>query len=333
MIHNYNDFILDKQFNSIINSEIFLVESRKNWDYTEEEQSPIEFSFNLHNKSNKNKLEKFLEKLPKEKIKYYFYKLLQKIKNMPKSVRKRIFITYSFIFLSFISVDYLLDSPKNNDLVSEFKEEIVEVKSIIEDSNNKELKKLSSFDKAQSIVKKVEGGYSQDRKDRGNFVNTPYGKRFLGTNHGISAPLLADYMKKLPTKDDMKNLSYETALDIYKQYYWEPQNLSHFKDQNISNILYDATVNQGINGTKKILRKAYNNVGLKISNNENPFSLTYIEKANNLDQEKLFNQIKLEREKRYKSSKTYKVHGKGWLSRLNNFTYKNENINSIRPHR
>ena len=179
----------------------------------------------------------------------------------------------------------------------------------------------SDFILAQGIVKEVEAGYSKDRKDRGNFVKTKYDKIFLGTNHGISAPILADYLGRIPSKEDMQNLSYETALEIFKKQYWEPQNLDEFKDQNIANIIYDGCVNQGINGMKKVLRKVYNDNNITISKEQNPFSIDFIKMANKINQEDIFNGIKSEREKRYRYSITFKTHGEGWLSRLSNFEY------------
>lgn len=342
MISKYNDFILDKQFESILFETLSLLESKEGkwiddrtivWDYTkddEDEKSPtFEWDLSKPNKA-KDKLKKFLSKLSKEQIRNYFYKLLKKVKSMPKNVRKKIVLAYSLVFLTFVSFDYLIPekaeantSPEQKELIQEFEEELQEVK---EETINIPVRK-SEFDKAQGIVKQVEAGYSADRKDRGNFVKTPYGKRFLGTNHGISAQILADYMGKLPNRDDMKNLSYETALEIFKSQYWDPQNLSEFADQNIANIIYDGCVNQGINGTKQVLREVYKKNNIDISDDENPFNLDFIKQVNKLDQEKLFTEIKLQRELRYKSSITYKTHGEGWLSRLSSFEY-NDDKNS-----
>lgn len=344
MISKYNDFILDKQFELIIKEHLSLLdkntqklEKRTDWDYTEIDEKPEIFEWDLKNNNKITpKLKYFLSNLPKEKIKKYFYTFLKKIKNMPKNIRKKLTITYSLVFLTFVSLSYLIpdETDKNTpsevtDLVIEFEEEIKEVKSKLkENEEGSELKenelknRKSEFKKAQKIVKEVESGYSSDKKDRGNYVNTPYGKRFLGTNHGISAPILSDYMGKLPTKKDMENLSYETALNIFKNIYWNPQNLSYFSDQNIANILYDGCVNQGINGTKKVLRKVYRNNNIEISDKENPFNKSFIDKVNKINnQEKIFNEIKQQRGKRYKSSITYKIHGKGWLSRLFKFKY------------
>jgi lysozyme family protein len=201
-------------------------------------------------------------------------------------------------------------------LSEEFKEEIEIFKSEID-----KLDKKSDFNEAQEIVKLVEGEYSSDKADRGNYVNTKWGRRFVGTKYGISAPVLMEYLKRIPTKEDMMNLEYETALDIYKNEYWDKQNLSNFRDQNIANIIYDGCVNQGINAMKSILRKIYNKNGVNITDSDNPFNISFIEEINKIEQEDLFDDIKEEREKKYKSAATYKKHGRGWLNRLNSINF------------
>jgi lysozyme family protein len=325
MINKYSDFILDKKFDSIVNEMFLIIESKEGkwldnktivWDYREkpEKGNSNIFEWDLtKTDSTKEKLRKFLSNLPKEKIKQYFFKLISKLKKFPKKLKKKMLLTYSAIFLSFVPLDYLTKDIVDSNIF----DDIEIVRSIESELSNRK----SRFSLAQGIVKEVEAGYSGDRKDRGNFLKTPYGKRFLGTNHGISAPILADYLGRIPNEEDMKNLSYETALEIFKNQYWDPQNINEFKDQNIANIIYDGCVNQGISGMKKILRKVYNDNNIKISEQENPFSIDFITKANDLDQKDLFHNIKSERENRYRSSITFKTHGKGWLSRLSKFDY------------
>lgn len=250
-----------------------------------------------------SKLKKFLKSLSKEKILNYLKIFLKKLSKISKKNRQR-YIAYIFIFLTFIPISYINSNIKEPELI-EIIEEI-------------EMVQTASFLKAQDLVKTVEGGYSSDRGDTGNYVNTPYGKRFIGTNHGISAPVLADFLKKLPTKEDMMDLSYETALDIYKEKYWDSQNLSHFSNQSVANILYDGCVNQGIGAMKGILRKILSTNDIKVGN---PFSIENIERLNYMDQQKLFNDIKQLRKERYESARTFKRHGRGWLKRLDDLKY------------
>ena len=192
-VYKYNDFILDKQFNSIIENIFIIVESGKwiddntiVWDFKEKEKNILSLS--------KDKLKDFLSKLPKEKVKTYFFKFLDKIKSLPVNYRKKILLTYASIFFSVTTLSYLLTNDNNNNnnnnnnksyeqSIKDNKELIIELAKL----NNK-----SSFDESQYLVKGVEKGYSADKKDRGNYVKTKWGKRFVGTNHGISAPILMD---------------------------------------------------------------------------------------------------------------------------------------------
>jgi lysozyme family protein len=122
----------------------------------------------------------------------------------------------------------------------------------------------------------------------------------------------------------MKNLTYETALQIYKADYWDAQNLDKFSDQNLANVLYDGCVNQGQEGTKQVLREALRELGVKITDSENPFSEKRIREANSLNPKKLFEAIKKYRESRYKEAATFKTHGNGWLARLDSINYQEE---------
>jgi lysozyme family protein len=183
------------------------------------------------------------------------------------------------------------------------------------------------------LVKLAEAGYSDDRGDNGNFIDVPGGRRFIGTNHGISAPILANYfksqgIKRLLTKDDMKNLSYKTALEIYKADYWNAQHLGELSDQNVANIIYDGCVNQGSDAMRSIVRDALEENGVEISDNDVIFSKKVLSKANKVDQIELFNSIKKFRESRYKESGTFNRHGEGWLNRLDNISYEPQETSS-----
>lgn len=293
-IYNYNDYLIEDEFQSIVEILFRLDESK----------------LDMFNSDFIIKLKKFLEKLPKEKIKDYYIKLVNKVKNLPAPVRKKLLITITSIFLGFVTLNYLSDTFMQTGIKPETIKEISIVKA--------------SFHKAQELVKKAEGGYSNDRKDLGNYVNTKKGKRFIGTNHGISAPLLADYMGKIPTIKDMKDLSYNTALKIYKKEYWDKLKLSNLNNQSIANIIYDGCINQGIKNMRSVLRAALEENDININDNDNIFSEEIIDKINSISSEQLFDSIKKHRNKKYEQAGTYKTHGAGWLNRLDSITYNNQ---------
>jgi len=309
----YNEFLLDKEFNTILFETLFILETKGEW---------VDNNTYEWNMEKKSKLKKFLEKLPKSSLKKYFYKLMSSLKKLPKNKRKRLVLSLSTLFFTFASISfYLPDGDIDKDYVEANDRDFYkELSNTIKEFSKVVITK-AKFTTAQKYVKEIEKGYSNDRGDYGNFVKTAYGKRFVGSNYGISAPVLMEYTNKLPSKEDMINLKYTTALDIYKKKYWERQNLDSLNNQSIANIIYDGCVNQGINGMRKILRKAFNENSMPITSSENPFSEDFLNLVNEVDSQKLFNSIKKERIAKYKVSRTFKRHGKGWLKRVNSIKY------------
>lgn len=296
----YNDFL----FESLL-LEIFPI----NESYDE---SPITFEWDLTKDSGmKAKLKAFLSKLSKDVVLKYLIKFLDKVKVLPEKTRRKALMSYSGVFMSLISAGYI----SNN--VSSDKKEIV--KELVE------VNKTSSFEASQEVVSIAEGGYSNDRHDTGNYVEFEMGgktlKRFIGSKYGISAPILQKYMGKLPKKEDMMNLSYDTALEIYKSKYWDNQSIHKYCNQSVANVVYDGCVNQGISGMKDVLRKVLKANGVQVNDTINPFEEEWIKTINVLNQKKIFNDIKKYREYRYKEAKTFKVHGDGWLDRLSKIKF------------
>ena len=334
IINNYKDFILEKEFNSILEELFKIVESEGKWiddrtivwDFTNKEEETEKKDW--IDKSI-DKIEEFISKLPKEKIKSYFIRLMNGIKTLPDIIRKRLIAGYLSAFLAIVGFGYLMtDTSDAENLDPKIKKELVEINSNKEEVNTEtiETTKKASFEEAQKLVKTAEAGYSDDRGDNGNYIDVPGGKRFIGTNHGISAPILDKYFKKqgikrLLTKEDMINLSYKTALKIYKSDYWDAQHLGELSDQNVANVIYDGCVNQGTDAMRSIVRDALEENGVEISDNDIIFSKEILTKANSVNQVDLFNSIKKYRELRYKESDTFSRHGEGWLNRLDNITY------------
>jgi lysozyme family protein len=330
MIHKYNDFLLEKEYNSILNELDILLEDKwiddNTYEWDLEDKNYISNILKI-GKSTSDKLKKFLDKLPKRKIKEYYVKTINKFKNLPEKVRSKYIKYVTSIFISLVSLGYLTNSYDSYALSAEQVDEIETImtpKLNIKDS--KPIINKSSFLNAQKIVKVKEGGFSNDKKDTGNWVKLKGKDVFIGTNHGVAAPTLLDYYRKnniksTITKKDMIDLPYETAVKIFKQGYWDKNNLSEFENQSISDIIYDGCINQGNKAMKKIISNAALDQDLNIRPID-IFNVESIEKLNSLDSEELFNSIKKFRENRYKKSKTFKIHGKGWLDRLNSFKYK-----------
>jgi lysozyme family protein len=255
--------------------------------------------------------------------------MVNKFKSLPETLRRKIIAGVTGVFLTFVSLSYLTTPSVASHSNAGFnldKEQTEEVIQITKGKKEKVFTNRASFEEAQGLVKLAEAGYSDDRGDNGNFIDVQGGRRFIGTNHGISAPILDEYfkeqgIKRLLTKDDMINLSYKTALKIYKANYWNAQHLSELSDQNVANVIYDGCVNQGVDAMRSIVRDALEENGVEISDNDVIFSKEVLSKANDIDPVELFNSIKKFRELRYKESETFRRHGEGWLNRLDAISY------------
>lgn len=332
MISKYNDFLLEKEFDNIIDDIFRLVESEGvwtsdntvEWDLTDDKtnQNDVTEDEDLVSRTT-TRLKSFISKIPKDKIRSYYISLVNRLSKLPEKTRRYLLTHYTSVFLSVVSIGYLVgheESPKldlENDIKVErldpkIKEEVLE------------LSKKSSFEEAQFSVKEIEAGYSDDKDDTGNYIDVPGGKRFIGTNHGISAPVLQKWMvekgiKRLPTKEDMMDLPYKTAVEIYKRDYWNAQKLSDICNQSVANIIYDGCVNQGVDAMSGILIDCLHEQGIKAKGW--CFTNKGISKLNSCNQEKLFNSIKFGRLERYKKAATWSIHGDGWQNRINSIKF------------
>ena len=328
MISKYNEFLLEKEFNEILNDIFLIVESEGVWT------SPNTIEWDMTKKPDEkkpdlidrglDKLKSFISKLDKDQIRDYYIRLINKLKPLPEKMRKFLITHYTSVFLTAVSLTYLVggqNETTKSDETQPVKTETIDPKikkEIVE------LHKVASFEEAQSAVKEVEAGYSDDRGDTGNWVEVPgYGKRFVGTNHGISAPILQKYLGRIPKREDMENLSYQTAIEIYKKDYWNAQNLSTLCDQSVANVIYDGCVNQGIDGMSEVIRNAAKEQDINLTGSV--YSKSNLRRLNSLNQKELFNSIKKFRESRYKQAATWNRHGDGWLNRLNGIEYQTVN--------
>jgi lysozyme family protein len=387
-IDRYDEYLLEKEFKSIITNILLIVEVQTSantfeWNLTEPKKvynfkdkeefevgDTIEFdleqkkrlkdyidfvknktskfvdyirepdadlpSFDLPTQSLKELLKKLVSMTPSKeeamkKVKEYFDKFILELKSLPYEIKKRLLKKFIGVFIFFIPLGNLVTDLS-------IKQEPVLKEVIAKDVTEKNNTKFANFERAQHLVKTVEAGYSSDRKDTGNWINVPGGgQRFIGTNHGISAPVLAQYFKdkginRLISKQDMMDLEYETALEIYKKDYWNAARLSNFKSQSIANVLYDECVNQGVGAALSDVKKSMQNMGHETDEigswKEFHKELTpKVNKMSTKEKKELFNQIKTERLERYEGADTWEEHGEGWQNRLNDIAFEDDGEN------
>jgi lysozyme family protein len=96
---------------------------------------------------------------------------------------------------------------------------------------------MSFYIEIENVIKH-EGGYVNDPSDPGG-----------ETKYGIS--------KKAYPKVDIKNLTLDDAIEIYKDDYWLPAKVERLPDK-LQGQYFDMVVNQGIAKSAKILQRACN---------------------------------------------------------------------------
>jgi hypothetical protein len=286
----------------------------------------------------KELLKKVVEMSPSKeeaiaKIKEYFDKFVYEIKSLPYEIKKGLLKKFLYVFMSFAPLISLItdESIAKEPVLKDVKSEMTN--NVKEKSVEKKKTEYSSFKVAQEGVHKVEGVYTEDNDDKGNWTLNEIGAgKLLGTKYGIAAPTLVSYYQKndlgVPTKSDMEELTYEMALDIYKKDYWDKQQLQKFKSQSLANVLYDGCVNQGPNATLDILNESLEDVDMDSTNinSWNDFHDVLIDEVNELPvkkTKKLFDIIKNKRWEKYQLGKK-KYHG-GWKNRLDSITFIDNN--------
>lgn len=165
----------------------------------------------------------------------------------------------------------------------------------------------ADFNPAQNLVKQAEGGYSNDPRDPGNYTGGKVGVgALIGTNWGISAPVLAAELKRLggavPTAAIMKNLSYDNAVGIYKRNYWAPIKGDAIKDQRLANAIYDTAVNMGVGRAQQYVNDSLNTTKYDVA------------KINAANPKKVFEDVIASRKKFYVARGGYALNS--WLDRL-----------------
>ena len=106
-------------------------------------------------------------------------------------------------------------------------------------------KTLTTFDEIIGLTLEHEGGYVHDPKDLGG-----------ETNFGIAKRFYPDV--------DIKNLTEEGAKEIYRKDYWDKNKVDKLSPD-LKHIYFDMCVNQGRSRAVKILQKAANAKGAKLT--------------------------------------------------------------------
>lgn len=175
----------------------------------------------------------------------------------------------------------------------------------------------STFENRADAVLNAEGPYTDDPDDSGG-----------PTNRGISWDTWTTFALSMlgvePTLDNLKKLTKEQALIIYKNQYWDRIKADQIEDGDLRYLLFDFNVTSG-SISVKVLQRTINSLGgsIAIDGVIGNKTLALINSINSID---LYNKFKLNRQlfyselviRRPKDTKYID----GWTNRVNKFKNK-----------
>ena len=94
---------------------------------------------------------------------------------------------------------------------------------------------MADVSKLVPFILKWEGGFQQMKEDTGNYLNGV----LIGTNKGITPAAYQMTFGKVPTVQDMKNITHEQFMAVLKRFYWDRWKADTIKSQAIANTLVD----------------------------------------------------------------------------------------------
>ena len=100
---------------------------------------------------------------------------------------------------------------------------------------------MANFEQAIQGTFKAEGGFQNHADDNANYVNGV----LIGTNLGISAQGYHAFYKKVPSINDMKNLTVEQAKAIFKGNYWDKVNGDKILNQSVAELMFQYVIGSG----------------------------------------------------------------------------------------
>lgn len=166
------------------------------------------------------------------------------------------------------------------------------------------------------LILKWEGGYANHPNDKGGC-----------TMKGVTINTYKSFYGQNKTCSDLKNITDEQWLKIFKDGYWDVCKGDEIENQSIANIIIDWAWNSG---PKTAIKKIQQIVGVEDDGKMGPITLS---KINSFNVEELFKLIYIARTNFYinicKKNASQKVFLKGWMNRLEDFKfYENPQISN-----
>jgi lysozyme family protein len=182
---------------------------------------------------------------------------------------------------------------------------------------------MAQFDPIFNLTLNHEGGFQQLVDDGANYV---HGK-LIGTNRGISAIGYYNHYRKVPTVQDMKNLTIEQAKAIYKKNYWDKINGDKINNQSVAELMFQFIIGSGASQLSDLKAIANIVAGKKVlAEIDKTFTDTEAAIINSLPAIKYWTALKAWRHAFFirltNVKPKLKKFLKGWQIRLNSYVFK-----------
>jgi lysozyme family protein len=163
-----------------------------------------------------------------------------------------------------------------------------------------------NFDRAFKYTVGHEGGFGNDRRDRGNWSTGVIGQgQLLGTKYGISGMSYPHL--------DIKNITLQQAKEIYRKDFWRPMKCDDLPS-GLDLVVWDAAVNSGGGRSAKWLQTAAG--GIQVDGLIGPGTLARVADRWDEDWEDLLEDTINLRWMYMQTLATFPIYKNGWRARI-----------------
>jgi len=180
---------------------------------------------------------------------------------------------------------------------------------------------MANFWNFTDTIQEAEGGYQKLPEDTGNYNSIG---ELVGTNHGISAKFYETVIGYPPSETDMRGITKETALQLFKHYFWDKLKADQINSQAVAETLVDMGINASPYMAAKMMQQTLNDKFGKNLQEDGLIGPKTIEAINSVDPANLFVEYNIARENYYKSLSGFSIFGNSWLRRIKLLINKHE---------